>query len=262
MNMHHLHGIAPLFFFVMLLVIYIGAVIVTNRRYKKWPRARIMYWCIGTLLAAVAVVGPVAERAHMDFTVHMVSHILLGMLAPLLLVLAAPMTLVLRALRTDLARLLSSVLKSAPARLFTHPVVATVLNIGGLWLLYTTDLYTRMHDNSVIYFFVHVHVFVAGYLFTLSLISIEPIVHRKSFIYRSIVLICALAGHGILAKYLYAHPPQGVSVAQAERGSMVMYYGGDLVDALLIFILCLQWYKATKPRAEKLQPLKVNDENA
>ena len=105
-----------------------------------------------------------------------------------------------------------------------------------------------MHDNSVVSFFVHVHILVAGYLFTVSMIYIDPVFHRKSFMYRAIVLILALASHGILAKYLYAHPPSGVVMEQAQQGSIVMYYGGDLADAIIIFILCLHWYRATKPR--------------
>mgnify|MGYP003446024625 FL=1 len=66
--------------------------------------------------------------------------------------------------------------------------------------------------------------------------------------YRAVVLIVALAGHSILAKYLYAYPPIGISKQQAERGSMLMYYGGDIIDAILIFILCFQWYKANRPK--------------
>ena len=66
--------------------------------------------------------------------------------------------------------------------------------------------------------------------------------------YDVIFLIIALAGHGILAKYVYANPPTGVPIGEAEQGSMLMYYGGDFVDAMIIFILCLQWYKAARPR--------------
>ena len=235
--------------FSLFIVLYIGAVIFTNRFYKKWPFYRTLCWCFGILCAALAVVGPLANRAHVDFTVHMIGHLLLGMLAPLLIVMAAPITLLLRTLSTKHARVLTKLLKSWPSRIVTNPIVATVLNVGGLWVLYTTNLYSLMHDNSVIYFFVHVHILLAGYVFTVSMLYIDPVFHRKSFLYRSIVLILALASHGILAKYIYAHPPNGVALEQAQQGSMIMYYGGDLIDAVIIFILCLQWFRATRPRA-------------
>ncbi|WP_129080604.1 hypothetical protein [Anaerobacillus alkaliphilus] len=48
--------------------------------------------------------------------------------------------------------------------------------------------------------------------------------------------------------YLNGHPPTGVPTAEAEIGSMLMYYGGDLVDAVLFFILCMQWFKTARPR--------------
>jgi putative membrane protein len=95
---------------------------------------------------------------------------------------------------------------------------------------------------------VHLHVFFAGYLYTISIIYIDPIPHRYSFNLRAIVLILSLAAHGILSKYIYAYPPWGVPIEQAQMGGMIMYYGGDIVEIGLIFFFCQQWYKAARPR--------------
>lgn len=246
--------------------LYIGAVLATNRpKYiRKWLSLRTTSFVAGVLLAASAVVGPLARLSHADFTAHMVGHLLLGMLAPLLIALAAPMTLLLRTLKVNNARKLSRLLKSHPIRFFSHPIVASILNIGGLWLLYTTNLYTAMHANLLLHIVVHIHVFIAGYLFTISLIYIDPVFHRFSFRYRTIIFILALAGHGILSKFIYAYPPEGVPVEQARIGGMLMYYGGDAVDLLIIFILFRHWYKSVRPRAmpkiivdNKVNPMKV-----
>jgi len=262
-EVHHIAGIRHvnlindysqllfLLLFSMLLILYISAVIRTNRHYKTWPLYRSACFIFGICCALLAVVGPLANRAMMDFTAHMVSHLLLGMLAPLLICIAAPMTLVLRTLSIPLARRLTKILRSWPLRFVTHPIVTTFLNIGGLWLLYTTNLYSLMHSNSLLHLVVHFHVFLAGYVFTISIIYFDPMFHRKSFIYRAIVFIFALAGHGILSKYIYAHPPEGVPLQQAEYGSKMMYYGGDVIDAIIIFILCWQWYKTARPRIEE-----------
>jgi putative membrane protein len=251
-EMNHVTSIMPqavlAFPFVILLVVYIAAVVITNQRYKRWPLYRTIFWIFGIILAVIAVAGPLANRAMGDFTFHMLTHLFLGMLAPLLMVLGAPMTLLLRSLSTPLARYLSKLLKSWPIRLYTHPIIATFLNIGGLWILYTTELFALMHENMLLHILVHAHVFVAGYLFTISIIYIDPVHHRFSFLYRAIVLMIALAGHGILSKYIYAHPPTGIPLEQAEAGGMLMYYGGDAIDVILIFLLCLQWYRATRPR--------------
>ncbi|ASN03596.1 cytochrome c oxidase assembly protein [Virgibacillus necropolis] len=234
--------------FVLALVMYILAVVVSSRHQRSWPKYRTVYMTFGVLFAIIAVAGPLANRSHIDFTAHMFGHLFLGMLAPLLMALAAPMTLVLRTLSVPLARQLSRVLRSWPSRMFTHPAVALFLNIGGLWVLYTTSLYSLMHENILLHLIVHFHVFLAGYLFTVSIIYIDPMPHRVPFLYRAIALVIALAGHGLLSKYIYVHPPDGVPLEQAKIGGMLMYYIGDIIDVVLIFLFCLQWFRATRPR--------------
>ncbi|WP_413465970.1 cytochrome c oxidase assembly protein [Metabacillus litoralis] len=236
---------------IFFIFLYIFATISSNRRYKKWPFYRTVFWILGVLFAASTLIGPIADLAHHDFRVHMIGHLFLGMLAPLLMVLAAPITLVLRTLKVKHARCLSSILKSHPMKFFSDPIIASILNVGGLWILYTTELYSSMHHNIYLHFFIHLHVFLAGYLFTASMIYIDPTAHRRKIGYRAIILVLALAFHGILSKYIYANPPYGISSKHAETGGILMYYGGDFIDAFLIFFLCLQWYKAQQPRVRQ-----------
>lgn len=247
------NNIGVLFAFISILYIIAVLIAVRKQRWKKADFLRVVLFMIGIICSAFAVVGPIAERAHDDFTIHMVSHLLLGMLGPLLMALGAPMTIVLRALPVSWARHLTRLLKSRPLQFVSHPITASLLNIGGLWVLYTTHLYAFMHEQPLLHFIIHIHVFLAGYVFTISIIYIDPTPHRHSFMFRAIVLVCSLAGHSILSKYLYAHPPIGVSSADAETGSMLMYYGGDLVDLGLILIFCYQWYKATRPRLSNVK---------
>ncbi|MCT4480483.1 cytochrome c oxidase assembly protein [Peribacillus frigoritolerans] len=250
----HIHdngaGFEPilLILLALVIVIYIAAAVISNRRYKKWPLYRTLFWILGTICAASVIIGPIANRANMDFTAHMVGHLLLGMIAPILLVFTAPITLALRTLDVQSARRLSKVLKSWPLRIISNPITASVLNIGGLWILYTTELYGLMHQNALLHALVHFHVFMAGYLFTASMIYMDPAPHRFSFMFRAVVFTISLAGHDILSKYIFAHPPSGVTKEQAENGGMLMYYAGDAIDVALIFILCYQWFKATRPK--------------
>ena len=234
--------------FIFLLVAYITAVIITNQRYKKWPIFRTICWTIGMVIALAVVVGPLANSAHYNFTAHMVSHLLLSMVAPIFMAIAKPVTLLLRTANTTLARKLTSILKSGLLRFVSHPITAAVLNVGGLWLLYTTNLFAYMHDNAFVALFVHLHFFIAGYVFTISIIYFDPVYHQYSYRFRAAVLIIAIAGHDILSKYMYANPPAGVSQQEAEMGSMVMYYAGDWIEVALIIIFCWQWYKSVKPR--------------
>lgn len=240
---------------VLAAVLYVAAAIRPGRRAKKWPLYRTLLWLTGVALAAAALAGPLAQRAHGDFTFHMLGHLLLGMAAPLLLALAAPMTLLLRTLPVARARQLSRLLRSRISRFYTHPLTAATLNIGGLAVLYTTPLFEWMHMSVWLYALVHLHVIAAGYLFTISLLYIDPISHRVPFMTRAVVLILALGFHKVLSKWIYANPPGGVPQTDAERGAMLMYYGGDVIDACLIVILCFQWYKAARPRAHEAAAL-------
>ncbi|WP_251028575.1 cytochrome c oxidase assembly protein [Bacillus sp. ISL-18] len=233
--------------FIFALVIYLLGVAKSILSGKNWPVYRVLIWLIGVCCALAAVTGPIAAHAHHDFMAHMLGHLLLGMLAPLLMVLAAPMTLILRTVDVKLARRLSLILRSEFLRFASSPLIASILNIGGLWLLYCSTLYQEMQNNAPLHVLVHIHIFLAGYLFTSSMIYIDSAPHRTSFLYRAIVCATALSGHGILAKYIYAHPPVGVPAEQAKTAGMLMYYGGDVVDLVLIIIFCYQWYKSARP---------------
>jgi putative membrane protein len=252
---HHIDGIVPQLILalplIVALIIYLVAFIVTKWKKKSWPFYRLALWIAGASCALAAVSGPLATSTHLDFTVHMLGHLLLGMLAPLLMVLASPMTLILRSLNVVSARRLSRILKNDLIRFISNPFVASCLNVGGLWVLYTSSLYQTMHQNTVLNIVIHFHVFLAGYLFTSAIIYTDPQPHRTSYLYRSAILIIALAGHGILSKYIYAHPPIGVPAGQAKIGGLIMYYGGDAIDLILITILCYHWFKDSRLRTSE-----------
>ena len=226
---------------------YAAALWVTRHR-SPWPTRRTALWYAGLLCAGAALLGPVAEAARASFTAHMLGHVLLGMLAPLLLVLGAPVTLALRALPPARARTLTRLLRQPAVRTVTHPVVAAALNAGGLWLLYTTDLYHHVHTSALVHAAVHVHVVLAGYVFTASIAGVDPDPHRAPVAVRAAVLVTFMAAHSVLAKWLYVHPPAGVAVADAQAGAQLMYYAGDAVDVTLIVLLLACWYTAARPR--------------
>ncbi len=230
------------------LVLYPVLAHFANRRHRRWSVYRHVFWTLGVLSAAAALVGPLARMAHSDFTVHMLGHLLLGMLAPLLLLVARPMTLLMRALHVQHARRLSKLLNYRYVHFISHPAVASVLNIGGLFLIYKTGLFTAMHTSVWLFALIHVHVFLAGYLFTMSIVYIDITTRRYSFLYRAVVLIIALGFHKILSKLIYAAPPEGVPQTDGQTGAMLMYYGGDVIDLALIIILCSQWYQSRTPK--------------
>lgn len=240
---------------VLLIAMAAVAYLVGVRRHRsrgRWPRHRTALWVTGLICLGAAWVGPLASAAHSGFTAHMGVHLLLGMLAPLLLVLAAPVTLALRTLPARHARVVSRVLRSPPVRVLTHPVVAAVLNAGGLWVLYTTDLFALMHESHAVHVLVHLHVFLAGLVFTVAMIGPDPNPHRASFRTRAVVLVLFIAAHSILGRWLYGHPPVGVDPADARVGAQLMFYGGEVIDLALIVLLFTGWYPGSRGRGRYL----------
>ena len=235
---------------LVFLVIVIPYVMAAEAK-GKWPIRRSFYWVIGAACIAFSITGSLAHEAHHNFVAHMKVHLLLGMVAPLFFVLAKPLTLLLRILPVKTARGMMRLSKTRYARLVSHPIVVALLNVGGLWLLYTTDLYMMMHTSMEIHYIVHLHIFLAGYLFTHALLSGDFHPHRASWIMRSVVLVLSIAAHNILAKWLYANPPHMATAGQAETGAQWMYYGGGAVELLIITLLCHEWYKGMQKESGK-----------
>ncbi|MEV6549611.1 cytochrome c oxidase assembly protein [Streptomyces sp. NPDC051597] len=219
-----------------------------RRRGDAWPWARDASFTAGQagLVLAALVTPPGGE-----FTAHMVQHLVIGMVAPLLLVLGRPVTLVLRAVPAGAVRRgLRGVVRSRPLGLLFLPPVAAVLDVGGLWLLYRTALFSRLHDHPWLHAAVSVHVLAAGLLFTFAVCRLDPVRHRHGLPLRAATLVAAATAHAVLAKTLYGASPPGTAFSGHDlaRAAETMYYGGDLVEIALAVVLARQWYTAAGRR--------------
>jgi len=228
--------------------VYAGAASNVRER-QGWSWWRVLAFVAAMALVLVSVTGRLGQAAAVDFRAHVVTHLLLGQAVPLLLVAAAPVTLLLRALPVGAARRVTWLLGTRPLRWLTEPVVAAVLNVGGLWVLYGTPVYALSQLYGWLHLLVHAHLLISGYLLTTALVGRDPMPHRRSHGHRAVVLVAVLAGHAILAKALYGGPPAGVPVELAESGAMIMYYGSDALSLVLIGWLCAEWYR-WRQRAE------------
>lgn len=227
---------------------YLGGAASERRRGRPWPARRIAAWTAGVgVLLTAQLIGSV-PMAGGALVPHMAVHVLVGMLAPILLVLGAPVTLALRTLAIVPARRLARMLRSRPVALLTHPVVAAALNLAPLWWLIQPETVDRMRSDVLLHAFVFAHLLFAGYLFTASIVGIDPSPHRAGFRLRAIVLVCSIAVHAVLPKLLVASAPDGVPGAELETAARVMYTGGDLVELALVTVFCLQWYRSARTR--------------
>ncbi|WP_345713461.1 cytochrome c oxidase assembly protein, partial [Kineococcus glutinatus] len=183
------------------------------------------------------------------------------------LALAAPVTLALRTLPPAPRRLLLRVLHSRWARLVTAPAVVLVLDLGGMALHYLTPLHAATTAHPVLGAVVTAHVAAAGYLLAAVLVEADPLPRRLRLRTRLLVLLLAAAGHGLLAKVMYAAllPAGAGSAAELRSGAVLMYYGGDVAELVLAVAVLGSWYaragrrwRAGQRRAAARQDLRAS----
>ncbi|WP_369373404.1 cytochrome c oxidase assembly protein [Streptomyces sp. cg36] len=235
---------------VLLGVPYLVAAARLRGRGDPWPRRRDAAFTAGAVVLVASVAGTAAHDATVTgrpFTHHMAGHLGTAMAAPLLFAAGRPVTLALRALPPGPPRrTLVALARSRPVALLLHPPVAAVLDVGGLWLLYRTPLLARTHHTPSLDAVVHLHLLLAGCLFTFAVLAREPVRHRPATLTRALILLAASAAHAVLAKSLYAHGPPGTAYTAADlhAAAQLMYYGGDAVELALALLIGHQWYRA------------------
>lgn len=235
-----------------LLVLYLVAAWQQRSR-RGWSMGRVVSFTSGILLVLLGLSPTLSSMAHHDLRGHMLQHLLIGMLAPVGLVLGAPITLLLRTLSVRSARKLSALLRWKPIAWLSHPFTAFLLSIGGMYLLYVTPLFSVSQQHPVLHSLLHIHFLAAGFLFTWSIIGIDPAPHRPAMRTRLVVLFLAGAAHAILAKamYIYLWPHGiGADLDQIRAAAKLMYYGGDLAEILLLIVFFFHWYRS--PRRQQL----------
>ncbi|SDX59702.1 Cytochrome c oxidase assembly factor CtaG [Modestobacter sp. DSM 44400] len=237
--------------------LYLAGWGVLRRRRTAWPRTRLLAAAGGLTVAAAALSPPLVAGTG-EFPWHVAQHLALVMLAPLLLACSAPVTLALRTLPRRPRRGLLRVLHSAPLRVLTAPAVVVPLELGSLAALYLTPLSGLLHASPLAHVLVHEHMVLTGCLVSWLLIGADPMPRRLSTPARAAVLVLLSAGHGVLAKLLYAHPPAGLGAADEVRaGAELLYYGGDAIELVLAVAVMAEWYRRTgrRLRAEQRRAL-------
>lgn len=220
---------------------------------RGWSMRRTASFLAGVGLLVLALIPQLSPFPEHSFTSHMYGHLLIGMYAPLGLVLGAPVTLLLRSVPHRYGRVIGRLLASAALGVLAHPVIALILNLGGLYLLYATPLYVLTMEHPAVHQLVQAHVLASGYLFAFSIAGPDPAPHRPSVPSRLVILGVAVAGHAVLAQLLYAGVllPERMSGNDLRAGADLMYYGGDIAELLLAFVLVSTWRPGRRTAARR-----------
>lgn len=237
------HGTGPGWWSVLpalgVAALYVAGGLRLHRRGDRWPAGRWLAAAGGVAALATALALPAGP-----FVVHVAGHLLLAMVAPLLLALAAPVTLALRALDAPGRRRLLAVLHSPPVRALTMLPVVLVLELGGMYAFYLTDLSAPAHAHPGVMALVDLHMVLAGFLLAAVLVRADPLPGRPGPVAPLAALLVAAAGHDVLAKLMYARvlPAHAGSPDEIRLGAQVMYYGGTVVEVALAVALMAGWY--------------------
>jgi putative membrane protein len=211
---------------------------------KRWSRWRSVSYGAGLAAVAVGLVSPLAAHDE-DFRVHMIQHMLLGMLGPLLLALSAPITLTLRCMPPRARRAAVRVLHTRSVRVLAHPVTASTIFVMGMLGLYFTPLYNETLDHPLLHAAVHLHLFGTGCLLAWTFIGVDPMPRPGAGAVRISALLIALGSHAALAKLLYGgYGAIHATSPELRQGAELMYYGGDAIDLVLVLVFFAQWYAA------------------
>ena len=242
--------------------LYLHGVRVLRRRGDHWPPGRTAAWIGGWLVVLVATSSGIGRYSPAMFSVHMISHMTLNMLAPVLLTMGGPVTLALRALRpagrtrpAGPREWLTQALGSPLLRALTHPLVTLALFVGSFYLLYFTGLFEAALRFHWAHQLMNVHFLAVGYLFFWPLVGVDRAPVRLPPPGRLAVLLAAMPFHAFFGVALMstdtllggdfyrflALPWLPDLLADQRVGGGIAWATGELPVLLVVIVLLVQW---------------------
>jgi len=250
------------------------AYVVGYRRMSRRTHAERTYRTRGGLFAVgytalvVALISPLHSVGEQYFSVHMVQHLLLSLVAPPLLLLSCSMPVLLWAFsardRATLGRLVG---QPGPVRsslrALTNPLVAWTLFVCTQWLWHQPPAYDWALDNRWAHYFEHLSFFFTAMLFWWPVIGAPPLPSPLSYPARLGYTFMAwlpnsLLGAGISLSraplypyYVGAAQAAGIDPTFDQRlAGLIMWVPGDLVFAVIMLILFAAYLRDEERKAE------------
>jgi len=250
---------------VLAVALYIKGVVILKKRGDAWPVGRTIAFALGISAIDFATSGGLGVYAMYSFEYHMIAHMTLGMIAPIGLVLGAPITLALRTLpqgrtptETGPRAILVALLHSRIGILFTNPIVALALFDGSLFVLYFTDLFGTLMASHAGHLLMNIHFILAGFLFFMIIIGVDPSPRRIHHLVRIVILFAAMAIHAFFSISLLATttlidkgffssqniPWLGAGILDDQRaGGSVSWAMGEIPIILALIATFILWMR-------------------
>ena len=230
-------------------------------RWSRWRSGCFLGLGLGMFLLATTSALAVYDTTLL--WVHMVQHMVLGMLVPVFLALGAPVTLALRTLPRGGSHALQVVLHSTVAKVLTFPVVAGVLFVATPFALYLTGWYAATLRHGWLHDLNHVHFVLVGALWFWPILGLDPMPSRIAYPLRLVAVFATMPFHAFLgvtimgaSTLLAAEHYRGLgrewgpSLADDQQiAGGLLWASGDLVSLVVLGALFVQWSRASEREA-------------
>ncbi len=257
----------------LMVALYIKGVVVLTKRGDKWPVGRTVAFALGIAATNFATSGGLGLYAQFSFSYHMMSHMVLGMIAPIGLVLGAPMTLALRTLpqgrnseERGVRGSLLAALHSKIGVLYTNPIVALIIFDGSLFALYFTDLFAVLMQSHTGHLFMSLHFLAAGFLFFFIIIGVDPNPRRVHHLVQIVILFAAMSIHAFFSVALmstttlidggfYASlqtPWLGDPLADQKLGGSIGWAMGEIPILIALVATFINWMRDDSREAKRI----------
>lgn len=221
------------------------------------PVARTAAFLGGLLAIAVALQSGIERYDTTLFSVHMVQHLLLMLVAAPLIALAAPVTQLLRAASSEArGRWLLPILHSTPVAALGHPVVAWLTFTIVLWFTHFSPLFDLALEDRGAHQLEHGLYLASSLLFWWPVIAADPARRRMPHAARAMYLLLQLPVNSFLGmailfapEALYPHyatlgSPYGITaLADQQAAGGIMWLAGDVAFIAAILGLVAAWMR-------------------
>jgi putative membrane protein len=175
------------------------------------PRRRTVAFLAGLAAIAVALMSGIDRYDTTLFSIHMVQHVLLTLVAAPLMVLGAPITTLLRAATPNVRRtVILPLLHSRAVRVVSFPLVSWLLFAGVMWGSHFSPLFNAALENPAVHDLEHALFLGAGLLFWWPAVGLDPSPWRMP--------------HPVRAMYVFLQMPQNTFLAVTILNSTVVLY--------------------------------------
>src|SRR6185503_11735033 len=191
------------------------------------PRRRSVAFLAGLATIGIALMSGIDAYDTTLFSVHMVQHLLLTMVAAPLLALGAPITLLLRAATPNVRRrLILPILHSRVLRVTGFPVVTWLVFAGVMWGTHFSPLFDASLENPLVHDLEHALYLGAGLLFWWPAVGLDPSPWRMPHPVRAMYVFLQMPQNTFLAVTIL----NSTAVLYAHYGSLVRPWGPTALD--------------------------------